>query len=673
VTASTLTTVAVFFPLVFVEGVAGQLFGDLALTVIFSLAASLLVALFLLPMLYVYLGERDGPAGRAPPAAGRLAAHTRAEWAAWRAMGREMARGPAWGAALRFPYRLLRWGVALGGLVLTTVFRAALLGFVRLRSLLAGASGTPPARLLARGAGRFGEGVERFTGAYGRWLERAVDHPGRVLAAALAVLAVSLLWGLRLEQELIPPLHQGVLRLRVEAPPGTPLETTSEWVGRIERAIPRRIPGAATFARIGEEPEAQSVERGGENVGLVWIRLAAEDDLAREEAAAAALIREIMQGFPDLAYRLRPPPLFTLKPPVAVEVQGAQLDALAEAARDVERILRGLPELTEVRSALREGSPEIQLLFNRERLARQGLTARAVAELVRDKLEGETSLQFRTLEKKVDVRVRVRRPQLDSLQKLAALTINPGQPVPIPLSAVAELREGRGPGEIHRVSQHRAALVTAALADGDLKGALASVERALRGAPLPGGVRLVFAGQSGEMTRSLRSLFFALSLAIFLVYLVMASQFESVVQPLVIMLSVPLAGIGVVWVLWATGQTLDVLVGIGLIVLVGIVVNNAIVLVNTINRLRRAGAEPLQAILEGARIRLRPILMTTATTVLGLLPMVLDNGAGVEIRRPIALTLIAGLVVSMALTLVVIPCAVRGVERLAGRERAAAP
>ncbi len=464
-----------------------------------------------------------------------------------------------------------------------------------------------------------------------------------------------------------------MLQLRVEAPPGTPLARTSEWVGAIERAIPRRIPGAATFARVGEEPEAQSVERGGEHVGLLWVRLPDERGLAAAEARATAAIRDIMAGHPDLAYRLRPPPLFSLEPPLAVEVRGTRLDALAEAAREVERILGGLPRLSEVTSGMQAGSPEIQLLFNRERLARRGLTARAVAELVRDKLEGETSLQFRTLEKKVDVRVRVRRPQLDSVRNLAALTVNPGQPVPIPLSAVAELRQGRGPGEIRRISQRRVALVTAALADGSLQEALAAAEAALQRAALPPDVQLAFSGRSEETARSLRSLFFALALAIFLVYLVMASQFESVVQPLVIMLAVPLAGIGVVWVLWAGGQTLDVLVGIGLIVLVGIVVNNAIVMVNTMNRLRRAGTAPVEAILEGARIRLRPILMTTATTVLGLLPMVLDNGAGVEIRRPIALTLIAGLLTSMALTLIVIPAAMRALARLGGREARTGP
>ncbi len=655
VTASTLTTVAVFLPLVFVEGVAGQLFGDLALTVVFSLLASLLVALFLLPMLFVHLGAPVESRGRAASPFERLSAHTRREWHAWRGLGRAILPGLGPLLLVKLPYRLLRWMVALAGLLLALVFRVMVVALLLLWFGLARLGGSPLGMTAGWVMRRFAGGMEHFAAAYGRLLRGAVARPGRVLAFALALFAVSLWWSERLEQELIPPLHQGLLLLRVEAPPGSPLEVTSELVERIERAIPRRVPGATTFARIGEEPDAQSVERGGANIGLVWIRLAARDHLARAEARAMDEVREVLREFPDLTYRIRPPPLFSLKPPIAVEIQGTRLDALGEAAREVEQALRGLPELTDVNSARQVGSPEIQLLFNRELLARRGLTARGVAELVRDKLEGETSLQYRTLQKKVDVRVRVRRPQLDSLQDLAALTINPGAAVAVPLSAVAELREGRGPSEIRRVSQHRAAVVTAALADGNLQGALAAAERALAEIPLPAGVRLAFSGRGDEMNRSLRSHFFALSLAIFLVYLVMASQFESVVQPLVIMLSVPLAGIGVVWMLWAVGQTLDVLVGIGLIVLVGIVVNNAIVLVDYINTLRRRGMPREEAVITAGSVRLRPILMTTATTVLGLTPMALGLGDGAEIRTPMAIAVISGLISSTALTLIVIP------------------
>ncbi len=197
--------------------------------------------------------------------------------------------------------------------------------------------------------------------------------------------------------------------------------------------------------------------------------------------------------------------------------------------------------------------------------------------------------------------------------------------------------------------------MTANLRYGDLGAATEEIERVIRETPIPAGLSAQLTGQSEEMTASFRSLLFALLLAVFLVYLVMASQFESLLHPLVIFFSIPLAAIGAVWALWATGSTISVVVFIGLILLAGIVVNNAIVLVDLINQLRAEGMAKLEAIVEGGRLRLRPILMTTLTTTLGLLPLAIGFGEGAEIRAPMAITVIGGLLVSTGLTLVVIP------------------
>ena len=366
---------------------------------------------------------------------------------------------------------------------------------------------------------------------------------------------------------------------------------------------------------------------------------------------------------PGLVFTIEPPPLFSLKPPLTIEIQGERLADLQRFASQVEAKLRTLPQLREVQSLQQAGKPELQVIFNREALSRHGLSAREVAERIRSKLQGVTPVRFRTAQKRLVVRVRVSRLQLDSVDKLASLVINPGQTTPLPLSAVATLREGVGPAEIRHISQRRTALVNAGLSGGDLKGAREAIVRALGSLQPPPGITYRLGGQGQEMQRSLRSLALALVLAVFLVYLVMASQFESVVEPFVILFSIPLAGIGVVWALWATGGGLDVLTGLGLLVLVGIAVNNAIVLTNTYNRLRRGGLPVTEALLEAGTVRLRPILMTTLTTVLGLLPLTLGAGAGAEIRQPIALTLIAGLLTSMVLTLVVVPCAYRLLAR----------
>jgi HAE1 family hydrophobic/amphiphilic exporter-1 len=233
--------------------------------------------------------------------------------------------------------------------------------------------------------------------------------------------------------------------------------------------------------------------------------------------------------------------------------------------------------------------------------------------------------------------------------------VNPSSDRPVTLDAVANVGVSLGPSEIRRVAQQRVAIITANLAYGDL-GAAAAEARAIVGSiAMPNGIAALVSGQSEEMQQSFDSMQFALILAIFLVYLVMASQFESLIHPFVILFTIPLALVGAVLALFITGTTISIVALIGVIMLAGIVVNNAIVLVDLINQLRAQGAERTDAIMEAGRARLRPILMTSLTTALGLLPMAMGIGEGSEVRTPMAITVIGGLVVSTLLTLVVIP------------------
>jgi HAE1 family hydrophobic/amphiphilic exporter-1 len=224
---------------------------------------------------------------------------------------------------------------------------------------------------------------------------------------------------------------------------------------------------------------------------------------------------------------------------------------------------------------------------------------------------------------------------------------------------MAEVVTTRGPAAIYRFSGARVAEVTALPATGDLGGALAAVSNAVGALSLPRGARTELAGQNEELSVSFNSLWLAMALATFLVYVVMASQFESLIHPFVILMAVPLGAVGVVAALVVTGNSVSVLVLIGAIMLAGIVVNNAIVLVDAVNRRRREGAAVDEALVGAGRERLRPILMTTATTVLALLPMALGLGAGDELRAPLAVTVIGGLTMATVLTLIVIPCIYR--------------
>jgi HAE1 family hydrophobic/amphiphilic exporter-1 len=257
------------------------------------------------------------------------------------------------------------------------------------------------------------------------------------------------------------------------------------------------------------------------------------------------------------------------------------------------------------------------------------------------------------------------------------LQVNPGQTPPIPLGAVAQVILGEGPSEVRRVDGRRIGLVAANLAAGSLSAAITDVRAALdQGIEWPATQTYFISGQHEEWERSRTSLWLAMVLSIFLVYVIMAAQFESLLQPLLIMLTIPLAFIGTVVTLKALGINLSVVVFLGMIMLAGIVVNNAIVLVDYINTLRHRGMDMRQAVLTAGQVRLRPILMTTATTILGLLPMALGWGDGAELRAPMALAVISGLLSSTILTLVVIPSLYAGMDSLFARLRgdaAAAP
>ncbi|MGB0496237.1 MAG: efflux RND transporter permease subunit, partial [Kangiellaceae bacterium] len=263
--------------------------------------------------------------------------------------------------------------------------------------------------------------------------------------------------------------------------------------------------------------------------------------------------------------------------------------------------------------------------------------------------------RYRLKEQQIEVLVRLEESSRDELKDIGDLIINPNSPRPIPLSAVADLQLTQGPSEVMRIDQQRVVLVEGQIKAGSLSDAIAEVKYLLEDVQLPYGINMQVGGQSEEMDRSFNSLLMALALAVFLVYLVMASQFESLLHPFIILFSIPLALVGAVFALKITSTELSVVVFLGLIMLAGIVVNNAIVLIDRINQLREEGKNKLDAIKEAAESRLRPIMMTTMTTTLGMLPLALGISEGTEIRAPMAITVIGGLLASTLLTLIVIP------------------
>ncbi|MFQ5677457.1 MAG: efflux RND transporter permease subunit, partial [bacterium] len=416
---------------------------------------------------------------------------------------------------------------------------------------------------------------------------------------------------------------------------------------------------AGTGNRLDANPE-----EGGENWGELRVKLVAGANRADEEALMATLRRRFRQTA-GVETKFTRPALFSFKTPIEVEISGYDLKGLKKLSDKILAKLQEHPRFTDVKSTMQGGYPEIQISFNRERVAAYGLQVPDVARVVVSKVKGDMATRYSLRDRKIDVLVRAQEKDRASVENIRNLLVNPPHLPPIKLASVANVAVEIGPGEIHRVGQERVALVRTNIVGHDLGSAVTELQKIIRSIHIPQEFSVQVAGQNKEMAVSFRSLQFALLLAIFLVYLVMASQFESLLHPFVIMFTIPLALIGVVLALLLTGSSLSVIVFIGLIMLAGIVVNNAIVLIDYINHLRRNGMAKLAAIREAGQARLRPILMTTLTTVIGLLPLALGLGEGAEVRAPMAITVIGGLLVSTVLTLVVIPVVYSLVDRKA--------
>ncbi|MDZ4702263.1 MAG: efflux RND transporter permease subunit [Rhodothermales bacterium] len=628
VVASTLTTIAVFFPLVFVQGIAGQLFRDQALTVTFSLLASLLVAITLIPMM---ASLRKTGVAEPPPVPVLKEPKTR--------FGRAM-RTARLAVFQRFPDAVARY----------------VYGFFRLVSRGARIAFSP----LVAG---FNAGYGFLAARYLPLLRWSLGHRAVVLGLALLAFGGSLALVPRLGIELIPQLTQGEFNVSFRLAPGTPLEQTDQVLTRMQRAaldVPA-IQSSFAVAGTGNRMDANP-DQGGENWGEVHIAL---DPAAGSDGEATAMdaLRTSLRGEPGVQYEFSYPTLFTFDTPIEIEVSGYDLTRLKEVSQAIAAGLADTDRFADVKSTMETGNPEVQIFFDRDRAAALGLPVHELARRVVSSVRGDVATRYSWRDRKIDVLVRVQERDRQDIDRIRELIINPESDRPIPLSAVAEVVVNVGPGEIRRVGQERVAIVSANLAYGDLGAAAEEIDAVIGRVAMPAGLSVRLSGQSEEMTRSFRSLLFALVLAVFLVYLIMASQFESLLHPLIIFFSIPLALIGAVLALWVTGSTISVVVFIGMILLAGIVVNNAIILVDVINQLRQDGMPRAEAVLEAGRLRLRPILMTTLTTVLGLAPLALGIGDGAEIRAPMAITVIGGLSVSTLLTLVVIPVMYTLVDR----------
>ncbi len=590
--ASTLTTVAVFLPIVFVQGVAGLLFKEQALTVTYSLLASLFVALLCIPT-----------------------------------------------AASRF----LKY--------------------------------SKPTESLSKEVKKIGQGL------YGKSLKLCLKLRWIVVLFGILMLYITVVKGKEIAAEFLPSTDVDQMAIRVILPSGTPIENTDRVTQSFNSQIGRFNPILESVFTLIGEPEglvnANTEDPDGPNTAEVFLRLKNTDQptTAMLESNLAGVgsqeligeFKPILERAPDVKATFQTGQgniqslIGTSGPPFQIVVSGLETDVLKRLAQEIQGRLSLSDSLVNVRTNILDGAPEVRMSLDKDLLAQYGLDTRQIASVIRQRLDGEVATQVKREAGDVDLRVEVdyAEPSLDTLRNMTFRTSTGSL---VRLASLASFTIERGPREVVREGQQRVVYVMADFAEGvRLSDAIAEAQGLLSEMRVPARYLIEYTGEEEQRREAFGDLAFALLLSIGLVYMVMASIFESFLQPFLIMLTIPLAGVGVVFGLDAIGSSFNVMSIIGIVMLAGIVVNNAIVLLDCVNQVRdnegkEQGLSLMDSLVLGCERRFRPVIMTTLTTLLGLLPMALGFGDGAELRQSLAVTVLAGLLSSTVLTLFILPC-----------------
>ena len=640
VTAAALTTVVVFLPVIYVHGVAGQLFKDAALTVTFSLMSSLVISLTLLPML------------------------TSRKFGKW-GIGRETAAGMTGAPPVPGGRPRLRGFVRVMFKGMGSAIRFVMSFLLQLAAYALHLIGLPFMPLLQRIARSFNSGYERFIVVYHRSLVWSLDHKGVVLMPFFIFLAVMTFTGTRIKRELMPKLKTSSFEISLRTPLDYSLEQTAEVVSSLETWLAQRPERRLTYSHIGI---VSGMEAINPDVSLNSARVFVE---AVSPAGVERLIETVRLKFPsfeNVGFSIIREQstlaefLAFSSAEVELKVRGDDLDRLKQISSDLAGKLETVPGIADINADVGEGKPEFLVKIRDEALADYSdLTPAVVGSFIVDAVRGRVAGSFKEMEKKCDIRVRIEEGSRTDIDSLLNEMI-PYKNSSIPLRELVTAEVVSGPREIRRDDQQREFLVTANLRGKKISQVMPAIRKAIDSMALPAGFRILTSGEQEEMAGSLRSLVAAFLLAVLLNYMIMAAQFESLVHPLLILLTIPMGLCGSVLAMGLTGQTMNVISAIGMVVLLGIVVDNAIVKVDCTNRLRKEGAGLREAIVESSHVRLRPILMSTATTLIGLVPMALGIGRGAELLRPLGIVVIGGLAFSTLLTLVLIPVVYEIVE-----------
>ncbi len=586
VMASTFTTIAIFFPIIFVKGLTGIMFRELGLVVMIVLAASLFSALTLTPML-----------------------------------SSQFMRVPLPGEERK--------------------------GLIR----------------------RFHDFSEKwFTGleaTYRRLLNWALNHREIIVAVSLGIFVGSLFLFKIVGTEFMPTMDQGQVRGTVELPVGTRVEATDQVMKKIEDIMEKEVPERKMmFARCGKSETgfgAMMGQRSDTHIIMVGGRLVPKNERKRSDRdIAQALSKKIAKipGIQTIDFAQQDPMQMMISggvKPVTVEIYGHDIAKADAFALKVKKIMDEIPGLTDVTISREKGKPELWVEVDRKKAASLGLNMAQIASTLRTKFYGDVATKYREGGEEYDTFVRLEGSDRQSIADLENAFVTSPLGKQIPISNIARIVERRGSLTLERKDQERVVYVGGSLYKRSLGKVVADLKKGLAKISIPEGIDVEIGGSAQDQAETFRWLGIALVFGIILVYMVMAAQFESLLDPFVILFSIPFAIVGVIWALFITGKTFNTISFVGMVMLVGIVVNNAIVLVDYINIMRARGLALFEAILVTGPRRLRPVLMTAFTTIFALLPLALKTGEGSEMWSPLAISVIGGLLVSTLVTLILVP------------------
>ncbi len=584
VIAATLTIIAVFAPIAYVQGLTSILFKPLAIVICCSIVASLFVSLTIIPLL-----------------ASRMLTDETME---------------------------------------------------KLSALNIGEGKKP--------TDRFSRWIDGLSERYSRLLQASLKRRRRVVIIVTVILFASLAMIPLVGAEFMPAMDTGEISINIEMDKGSTISSTDEVSRQVEERLHDLPEVDLLFDSVGSSSVMLMGSGSHTDVSTMYVKLCPRNQRSKDVNEMTEEIRQMLSDIPGAKIEVSVMDssggmMSGSSSAITIQVTGDDLQVLKDLSTQITEVVRNVPGTREVVSSLNDGTPELQIHIDRDRAAAYGLTPMQVSSTINSAMQGTVATQYRTEGEEVDVKVLYDSDQVQDIDYLKNLTIYNTMGINVKLSQIASFTVEQGPISIDRQDQVRIASISGSLLNRDLKSVMDDIKTGVDKIQLPAGYEVEYAGQNQQMMDTFGDLALALLLAIILVYAVMAVQYESFFSPFVIMFSVPTAIIGIILALLLTGRALSVPAFIGMIMLVGVAVSNAIVFVDYLKQQIDKGMDRDEAIIETGRVRLRPILMTAFSTILAMVPLALGLGEGGEYQAPLATVVIGGLLISTLITLVLVP------------------